>query len=162
MENKHFITIWWIKIYNIQFSSNSEVKGSWLEHYIKKVSQSGTWKKGVCRNSSPCSPVEKGHRERSCCVCEGGLRRKHDVGAERVSVWGERTKERNREGEKKGVSSLRWWDKIRFYVCCKIQHIQLSSIRPHWTKSQRYNSKVNHLSLNTRLGILFIDPSCMK
>ncbi len=40
-------------------------------------------------------------------ACEGGLRRKHDVGAKRVSVWGERTKGRNREEEKKGVSSLR-------------------------------------------------------
>lgn len=59
-----------------------------------------------CRNSSAYYPVEKGPRKRSCCVCEGGLWRKHDVRAERVSAWGERTKGRNRE-EKKGVSSLR-------------------------------------------------------
>lgn len=43
--------------------------------------------------------------ERGCC----GLRREHDVSAERVSVWGERMKERETEEEiekKKGVSAL--------------------------------------------------------
>lgn len=159
MENKHFITIWWTKI-NIQFSSNSEVKGSWLVHYINKrhllLVTSEAHERRVCVGTP--RPVPQLRKVTVVFVrvdCGGNM-----TWVQKGCLCGE--KERKRETEKEKRRVFPHWDKICFYVFCKIQKIQLSNIRPHWTKSQHYNSKVNLLSLNTRLGILFIDPSCMK